>query len=188
MATLKTKPSKLLWVDLEMTGLDPKKDVILEIAALVTDFDFKILDTYEARIKHDSQKVEKLLSENVWYQEQVPENRDEFLKSSGEAKSLAKVEEELIKFVSKNFPDEPATLAGNSVHFDRTFIKVYWPKFDKLLHYRILDVSSWKIIMNIKYNVDFMKKNTHRALDDIRESINELKFYLDWIDNNKPKK
>ena len=185
MVNLKTPPTKLFWVDLEMTGLDPKNDIILEVDAIVTDFNFKILDSYEARIKHDKAKVEKLLSANSWYQKQVPQNRDEFLKNSSDAKSLNEVEDELIEFITKNFAGEAATLAGNSVHFDRTFMKPYWPKLDKMLHYRILDVSSWKIIMNTKFGVEFPKKSTHRALDDIRESIAELKFYLDWFESKK---
>jgi oligoribonuclease len=183
MANTKPKLTKLLWVDLEMTGLNPKKDIILEVAALITDFDFKILDTYEARIKHDKDQVEKLLNANSWYRDQVPENRELFLKVSDDAKDLGKVEDQLIQFVRKNFSNETVTLAGNSVHFDRNFIRQYWPAFDKLLHYRILDVSSWKIIMNNKYGVEFPKANTHRALDDIYESIAELKFYLNWFDS-----
>lgn len=182
MANIKTPIYKLLWVDLEMTGLDPKKDIILEIAALITDFDFKVLDTYETRIKHNQDKVEELLNANSWYREQVPENKELFLKQSNSSKSLTEVEDELIEFVFKNFGDETITLAGNSVHFDRNFIKEYWPKFNKLLYYRILDVSSWKIIMNNKYNIEFSKKNTHRALGDIYESIAELKFYLNFFD------
>lgn len=188
MTNKKPSLTKLLWVDLEMTGLDPKKDVILEVAILITDLNFQILDTYEALIKHDKNTVEKLLNANRWYREQVPENQALFLKSSDKAKDLNEVENELIEFIAKNFNNEIVTLAGNSVHFDRTFIKQYWPKLDKLLHYRIMDVSSWKIIMNNKYNIEFPKKNTHRALDDIYESIAELKFYLDWFDKNRSKK
>jgi oligoribonuclease len=182
MVNLKHSLTKLLWIDLEMTGLDPKKDIILEIAALVTDLNLNVLDTYECLIKHDKDKVQRLLNANSWYREQVPENQAVFLKSSNSAKDLIEVEKELVGFVTKNFGKNPATLAGNSVHFDRTFIKQYWPKFDKLLHYRILDVSSWKIIMNNKYRVEFSKKNTHRAIDDIHESISELRFYLDYFD------
>ena len=188
MANIKTPLTKLLWVDLEMTGLDPKKDIILEIAALITDFDFKVLDTYGARVKHAQDRVEELLNANSWYREQVPENKELFLKPSENAKSLLQVEDELIEFVTKNFGDETMTLAGNSVHFDKTFIEQYWPRLNRLLHYRVLDVSSWKIIMNAKYNIEYPKNNTHRALDDILESIAELKFYLDWFDQNKPKK
>lgn len=184
MVDLKPKLTKLLWMDLEMTGLNPKKDIILEVAALITDFDFNVLDTYETRIKHDQDKVKKLLNANSWYSEQVPENKELFLKTSDNAMDLGEVEDQLIQFVNKNFGNKTVTLAGNSVHFDRNFIRQYWPEFDKLLHYRILDVSSWKIVMNNKYDVELPKANTHRALDDIGESISELRFYLDWFNKN----
>ena len=87
---------------------------------------------------------------------------------------------EFSELIKLNFK-EPAVLAGNSVHFDRAFIKQWWPDVFNLLHYRILDVSSFKIVMQNKYHVIFNKKETHRAMDDIRESIAELKFYLNYF-------
>jgi oligoribonuclease len=90
------------------------------------------------------------------------------------------VEIEFGSFIKRNFK-EPAILAGNSVHFDRLFIKQWWPSVFDLLHYRILDVSSFKIIMQNKYHQIYTKKETHRAMDDIRESIAELKFYLQYF-------
>jgi oligoribonuclease len=88
-------------------------------------------------------------------------------------------------FVTHNF-NEPAVLAGNSVHYDRSFIKQWWPEVYSLLHYRILDVSSFKIIMQNKYGLVFNKQESHRALDDIRESMAELKFYLEYFGHNGP--
>jgi oligoribonuclease len=180
-------PTKLLWIDLEMTGLNPKKDVILEVAAKVTDFNFKILSSYEARVKHDKDKLVKLFDDNLWYRDQFPENRDIFLNTLNSAKSSTQIETELIEFLKRNFHDEPAILAGNSIHADRSFIKQYWPIFDTKLHYRMLDVSSWKIVMKTKFNVEFEKQSNHRALEDIQESINELKFYLKWFNSQKTK-
>ncbi|HUC96014.1 MAG TPA: oligoribonuclease [Candidatus Saccharimonadia bacterium] len=174
-------PSKLLWVDLEMTGLDPEKDLILEIAAEITDFNFKTLSTYETRIKHPADKVVKLIKANNWYRDQVPENRDDFLKHLDEGKLPSVAEEELVDFIQPYFGGEPAVLAGNSIHNDRNFIKHYLPKFDLKLHYRMVDVSSWKVVMNAKYGVVFDKDSTHRAFDDIQASIAELQYYLDWF-------
>jgi oligoribonuclease len=174
-------PTKLLWVDLEMTGLNSTKDVILEVAAEVTDFTFKTTASYEARIKHDREKVVKLFAANNWYRDVVPENRDSFLKTLDYAKPLEQVEDELIKFVDENFANELVILAGNSIHNDRQFIKSYWPALDLKLHYRMLDVSAWKIVMQGKYDVIFKKNNTHQASDDIQASIAELQFYLDWF-------
>ena len=73
---------------------------------------------------------------------------------------------------------EPALLAGNSIHMDRQFIRHWWPNVEKRLHYRMLDVSAWKVVMIGKYGIEYEKLEKHRALDDIRESIDELEFYL----------
>ncbi|HUC78762.1 MAG TPA: oligoribonuclease [Candidatus Saccharimonadales bacterium] len=177
-------PSKLLWIDLEMTGLNPQKDLILEVAAVITDFEFKILASYETRINQDKEKVEELLNANSWYAEQVPENKDIFLKVADNTKNSDQVENDLVELINNNFEGELAILAGNSIHCDRSFIQYYWPQLDKLLHYRMLDVSSWKLVMNSKFSVEFPKNSNHRAFDDIQASISELKYYLEWFNNN----
>ena len=173
-------PTKLLWIDLEMTGLNPKTDVILEIAAEVTDFDFKTIETYEARVQQSKEFVVKRMQANAWWQG-FPENRDAFLAKMADAKPPKQVEQELIALVEKHFGSEPAILAGNSIHNDRKFIERWWPSLDLKLHYRMLDVSSFKILMQGKYAVPFEKKDVHRAFDDIQASIAELDYYLDWF-------
>jgi len=170
-------PTKLLWVDLEMTGLNPQKDIILEVAVEVTDFNFMPLASYEARIAHPRATVEERMVANTWWQD-YPANRDDFLNKLDQGKSVAQVESELIALVKDQFGDEPAILAGNSVHADRGFIESHWPALFSLLHYRMLDVTAWKIIMQGKYGKEFTKKETHRAFDDIHESIEELQYYL----------
>src|SRR5581483_7371282 len=173
-------PTKLLWVDLEMTGLDPKNDVILESAVEVTDMDFKTLESYEACLKQKREIVTDRMQKNVFWQE-FPANRDSFLKSIEEGKPLADVEREVVALIEKHFGNEPAVLAGNSIHNDRGFIKQWLPTLDLKLHYRMLDVSAWKILMQGKYGVVYEKTNNHRAFDDIQASIAELQFYLDWF-------
>lgn len=176
----KVKPTKLLWVDLEMTGLEPTKDVILEVAAEVTDFNFKTLASYEARVKHRRDVVlDRMQKNNFW--KVFPENRDEFLNKLEHGKSLAEVEKELIALVEAEFGREPAVLAGNSIHNDRNFIKHWWPALDLKLHYRMLDVSAFKVLMQGKYGNEFEKKDVHRAFDDIQASIAELQYYLEWL-------
>jgi oligoribonuclease len=176
-------PTKILWVDLEMTGLDATQDVILEVAAEITDFEFKTLGSYEARVKAPRELVIARMQKNNWWQD-YPENRDDFVAKLDEAKPSHQVEQELIKLVEEHFGAEPAILGGNSIHNDRNFIKHWWPALDLKLHYRMLDVSSLKIFMQGKYGVEFEKKEIHRAFDDIQASIAELQYYIEWLKNS----
>ncbi len=180
MADKDLVPTKLLWVDLEMTGLDPQKDVILEIAAEVTDFTFTTLESYESTVQQDRKEVVTRMQANVWWQS-YPENRDQFLNNLEHGKRLQQVEAEMITLVDKHFGAEPAVLAGNSIYNDRMFIKRWMPALDLKLHYRMLDVSAWKVLMQGKYGVTFEKKDVHRAFDDIQASIAELQHYLEWF-------
>lgn len=170
-------PSKLLWVDLEMTGLDARQDVILEIAVEVTDFDCKPLASYEARITHPRELVAERMQANGWWND-YPDNRDDFLSKLADGKPLEAVEADLVALVQAQFGAEPAILAGNSIHADRGFIDQHWPQLAQLLHYRMLDVTAWKVVMQGKFGVEYPKKETHRAFDDIHESMEELAFYL----------
>lgn len=173
-------PTKLLWVDLEMTGLDSSKDVILEVGAEITDFDFRTLESYETRIRQDRGVVIERMQANIWWRD-FPENRDQFIDKLDGGKAPEVVEQELIALVEKHFGDEPAVLAGNSIYNDRLFIKQWMPELDLKLHYRMLDVSAWKVFMQGKYGLAFEKKEVHRAFDDIQASIAELQHYLDYF-------
>lgn len=173
-------PTKLLWVDLEMTGLDPQEHVILEVAAEVTDFNFRTLASYQALVL---QPDDKLTNMNSWAQAQHDASGlTERVRREG--KPERDVICELAGFIGAQFGDEPAVLAGNSIHSDRIFIRRWWPEVDELLHYRMLDVSSWKIFMQGRHGVQFEKKETHRAFDDIQASIAELQFYLEWFNKH----
>jgi oligoribonuclease len=173
----KAPTTKLLWVDLEMTGLDPDEHVIIEVAAEVTDWNLKTLASYEACIKHPDEVLERA---NPWAKEQhAKSGLTERNRTEGRPES--EVVHELVGFIQAQFGNEPAVLAGNSIHNDRIFIKKWWPEVDAQLHYRMLDVSSWKLVMQGKYGVAFDKKDAHRAFDDIQASIAELQFYLEWF-------
>lgn len=174
------RPARLLWVDLEMTGLDVEQDVILEVAAEVTDFDFKTMASYEARLNQPRELVVERMQKNIWWKD-FPANRDDFVGKLESGKSSEQVESELIDLIENHFGGEPAILAGNSIHNDRNFIKYWWPKLDLKLHYRMLDVSALKVFMQGKYDIEFEKKEIHRAFDDIQASIAELQFYLAWL-------
>lgn len=175
-----TFPTKLLWVDLEMTGLQPNKDVILEIAAVITDFEFKTLTTFEAIVKHPQSQVRQLMDDNKWWEE-YPDNRQEFINKTIHGEDQKIVQQKLIALIDQYFGSDPVILAGNSIHSDRKFIAYHWPEVDRKLYYRMLDVSSWKIVMQGLYQQEFEKTNAHRALDDIKASIAELQFYLNWL-------
>ena len=183
MIDKKAVPTKLLWVDLEMTGLDANQDVILEVAAEVTDFNMVTLASYEARVQQPREVVVDRMQKNNWWAD-FPANRDDFVSKLSSGKPSDQVEQELITLLQEQFGDEPAVLAGNSIHNDRNFIKQWWPAFDLKLHYRMLDVSAWKVFMQGRHGVEFEKKDVHRAFDDIQASIAELQFYLEWFKEN----
>lgn len=178
----KAAPTKFLWVDLEMTGLDAENDVILEIAAEITDMNFNTLASYEAIVAQPHDLLVERFGKNTWWQS-YPENRDEFLKKCATGKPSEQVERELIALLEEQFGSEAAVLAGNSIHNDRNFIKQWWPALDLKLHYRMLDVSAWKVFMQGRYGVNFEKKEVHRAFDDIQASIAELQYYLEWFND-----
>lgn len=180
MGITKIIPTKLLWMDLEFTGFEYGKDVILEVSVEVTDFDFKTLGSYEARVKNKPEVLVERMKLNTFWQDH-PENRDNFLHHNDEGKAASEVEKELIAFTEQYFGSEPAVLAGNSIHSDRAMIKAWWPALDLRLHYRMLDVTSLKILMQGKYGIEYEKANNHRAYDDIQESIAELQYYLDYL-------
>jgi oligoribonuclease len=169
----------LLWLDLEMTGLDPAADRVLEAAAIITDWDFNELATYRAIVAVDPDFAAARMTGKFW--DEHPESRAALLaqNSSPDAKPSDQVEAELLAFLAEHFaPDAPVYLAGNSIHQDRRFIAAEWPALDARLHYRMLDVTSWKLIMENRYKLPFIKPEEHRADADIRGSIAELKFYL----------
>ncbi len=167
---------KLFWIDLEMSGLDVEKEVIIEAAAIVTDFEFNILDQYHAVVKQDQKYIDHM---DDWNKKHHGESG--LIAKIPDGLAPEKVEADLLQMITKNFAKERPMLAGNSISQDRLFIDKYFKNLAAKLHYRILDVSSWKIIFNEKYNLKYPKKNTHRALEDIQESISELKFYLEKV-------
>lgn len=167
------------WIDLEMTGLDDAKDVILEVAAAVTDLDFNVLEEFDRVIRQPQEALDRM---DDWCKKtHGASGLTEKVKTVGEP--LEKVEGELIALLDRHFPkkEDKVVLAGNSVGNDRRFIDRYLPAFAKRLHYRLIDVSSFKEVFRQKYGVKYDKKNKHRALDDIHESIAELKSYLSHI-------
>lgn len=172
-----TKPTKLLWMDLEMTGLDPVEDRILEVAVIATDWDFTEIATYEAVVKVGPSLMKRRMVGKFW--EKFPEVRDALQSQNEGGQNGRTVENQLIDFIEEHFDaGERVLLAGNSIHQDRKFIDNEWPRLSQKLHYRMLDVSAWKVVFDGKFKRKFAKPEAHRAMDDIRGSIEELEYYL----------
>ncbi len=169
------KKAKLLWIDLEMTGLDPAKDRILEVAAIATAWDLKPLAEMTAVVKVPQKLMEERMVGEFW--EKNADSKAELIKQNSTGKSAKEVEQELLEFVNHWYGTE-VILAGNSIHQDRKFIDREWPELAQRLHYRMLDVSAWKVYFEGALGKKFVKRDLHRALDDINGSIEELKWYV----------
>ncbi len=167
---------RLLWLDMEMTGLDVDIERVIEVAAIITDMDFNPIDTYHTVVQQPQLFIENI---DDWNRKHHPESG--LVAKIPTGKDPDVVDQELRELTLKHFGKERAILCGNSIFQDRKFIDLYFKEFAKTLHYRMVDVTSWKIIMNEKYNVEYQKRDAHRALDDIRESIEELKAFLKFV-------
>ena len=164
---------------MEMTGLDVSKERIIEVAAIVTDENLLAIDQMNTPVFQEQKFIDAM---DEWNTNQ--HNKTGLVDLIPNAPKQTDVEKQLCDLVDKHFPGEDKpVLAGNSIGQDRKFIDAYMPALASKLHYRLLDVTSWKLVMGPEFNVEYEKKDTHRALDDIQESIAELKTFIDYIKN-----
>lgn len=165
----------LAWIDLEMTGLDSTKDVILEVASMITDSNLNVIaEGPEIVINQPAEKLRNL-DIKVQHMHQNSGLLDLVLKSKID---LASAEQETLDFFSLYEQSDVMPLCGNSIWQDKMFLIHHMPSLVKFFHYRIIDVSSIKEVVHRWYSVpEFEKSKGHRALSDIRESIAELKYY-----------
>ena len=180
MATAR-KPKKsdkyLVWIDCEMTGLDPQQHVLLEIATIVTDYDLRIIARGPVLAIHQSES--KLGLMDAWNR-RTHGGSGLLGRVRNEGVSVAEAERQTLAFVRRYCTIRSAPLCGNSIGQDRQFLAKYMPKLEAFLNYRVVDVSSIKLLVKEWYagKVESpKKKELHRALDDIEESIAELDFY-----------
>ncbi len=171
----------LFWLDMEMTGLEPQQHRILEAAVIITDWSFQPLKTFSTAV---FQPVEELAKMDDWCVK--THTGSGLLKRVPEGLKEAELDDALVRVVDEFFKsDEKVVLCGNSIGQDRKFVDLYLPKFASRLHYRMLDVSSFKILFENAFNLKFKKQNRHEALGDIEESIGEFKHYLSYLDYSK---
>ncbi len=174
----KATESKFIWIDLEMTGLEPEKDVILQIATIVTDGDLNIIAQGPEIVISQPEKA--LDGMDKWCTA-VHTKSGLCDKVKASDTSVQEAESQTLAFLRDHCTEGRSPLAGNSVWMDRVFIMKYMPRLYNFLHYRTIDVSTIKELCKAWYDqtdqVKFKKQNAHRALDDIIESIDELKFY-----------
>ena len=169
--------SNLIWVDMEMTGLEPDKDVVIEIATIVTDTNLNTLAEGPVIALHQSDA--RLQAMDEW-------NTSHHTRSGLVARVKAsdydedRTAQETIAFLEQWVPAGTSPMCGNTICQDRRFMARHLPGLEAFFHYRNLDVSTLKILMQRwrpELEAGFTKTGTHQALDDIRESINEMRYY-----------
>lgn len=179
----KKSADNLIWLDLEMTGLNHNKDVIIEIATIATDKDLNILA--EGPNLAIFQPEEKLAIMNAWC---VKTHTQSGLVERVRASkiSVEDAEKQTLEFVKQWIPEGESPLCGNSIGVDRRFLSSYMPKLETYFHYRVIDISTIKeLAKRWRADIhDLNKSNKHLALDDARESIEELKHYRDFFINH----
>jgi len=170
-------PNNLIWIDLEMTGLNPEADRIIEVATIVTDSQLNILAEGPVIAVHQADEIMNSMDE--WNtRTHGKTGLTERVKNSRTVENEA--EKQTIDFLKQYIGKNQSPMCGNSICQDRRFLARYMPELEAWFHYRNLDVSSIKeLAKRWKPEIlgGYSKKNTHQAMDDIRESIEELQYY-----------
>jgi oligoribonuclease len=174
-------PNNLIWIDMEMSGLSPENDRVLEVAMVITDSQLNVVAESPVKVVHQADEV--LDRMDSW-------NRSTHAKSGlvdkVKASKLneAEVEAEMIAFLSQHLPENTSPMCGNSICQDRRFLARHMPKLEAFFHYRNLDVSTLKELAK-RWKPGIMsgivKQGKHEALADIYESIEELKYYREHL-------
>ncbi len=172
--------SNLIWIDLEMTGIDPEKGVILEIASIITGDNLEVVAEGPNIAIHHPEEILVAMDEWSRTHHEASGLIDRVKTSPYDCRTA---EEKTLDFFSFYCQKGQSPLCGNSVWQDRRFLAKHMPSLNQFLHYRIIDVSSIKEVVKRWYPslAPFKKKKAHLALADIEESINELKYYREKV-------
>lgn len=169
--------NRLVWLDMEMTGLDPEKERIIEVAVVVTEPDLTVVAEGPVLVVHQADSL--LDAMDAWNQSTHGKS-GLIAKVKASALSEAQAEDILLEFLAQHVPAGKSPLCGNTIGQDRRFMVKYMPRLERFFHYRNLDVSTLKELAR-RWRPDvyrgFNKKSQHEALADIYESIDELKYY-----------
>ena len=172
-------PERLVWLDLEMTGLDPEHDSILEIALVVTDAQLNLIATGpNLAIQTPAPQLQRM---DAWNRS-THQNSGLVQRARTSSITLAEAERQSLEFLKQHLSPQTSPLCGNSIHQDRRFLRAYMPKLEQFFHYRNLDVSSLKILAQMWAPAEeYNKPNAHTALSDTLASIEELKHWRQHI-------
>ena len=177
-AAHKQTDGKIIWIDLEMTGLNDQADVILEIACVVTTGTLEIIAQGPNIVIH---QPDMLLNKMDHWCTTTHTKSGLIDKVRASTTTVEEAEQQVLSFLREHCQEGKSPLGGNSVWMDRLFLMRWMPRLAKFLHYRTIDVSTIKELIKVWYppteHKKFKKNNVHRALDDIIESIDELKCY-----------
>lgn len=167
---------KWAWLDMEMTGLDPDQDSVLEIAVAVTDFELNVIEKGPSIVINQPPNVLSQMSSFVREMHQKNGLLDDVATA---VDTLQSAESRVLAFLAKHLEAQQSPLCGNSVSYDRRFLFKHMPKLESFFHYRHVDVTSLKLILSAWCSKEkfYSKQATHRAMDDVLESIRELQFY-----------
>ena len=167
------------WVDLEMTGLNLKADRIIEAAVVITDLDLNILEKYTSVVRQEGYYLSRMDEWNT-----NAHTASGLINEVPFGKPISKVEDELLALADKYFKGRRIKLMGSAVFTDHQFIEEYMPKFAERLHFRVIDIATFRDVLSASFDVNYQNENSHRALDDILGAIEELRFYFKFLNRD----